>query len=123
MKNNEIVTVKPMKILEAAVKELANGGSEWNHSAEFELFVESLVAWRFFRPDFTGEEDPIVWYQEIVSDLLYRNWSHNCIGWTRYGVRPEVAKAYICKEGGVSALCGFIDILAGKYADLERTLK
>ena len=94
MKNYQIIAVKPMDILKMAVNELANGGSQWSHSAEFELLVESLVEWRFFRPDFTGEEDPIVWYQEIVADLLVRNWGHGCTGWRRYGVDPDVAKRY-----------------------------
>ena len=94
MKNNTIVAVKPIDLLEAAVKELANGGFEWNHSYEFTKLVDQLVDGRLFRPDFTGEEDRVIWYYEIVSDLLTRNWWHGCTGWRRYGVDPEIARRY-----------------------------
>lgn len=94
MKNTEIITINPLEILEAAAEELANGWSEWNYSSSFGQLVDKLVEGRLFRPDFTGEEDAVIWCQEIVADLLNRNWSKGCIGWRRYGVDPEVAKHY-----------------------------
>ena len=118
---DSIITVKPADILKMAVKELANGGSEWNHSMEFGNFVDRLVEGRLFRPDFTGEEDHTVWYQEIVADLLYRNWFNNCVGWAYYGIRPEVARKCFRVPGVLPSL---VNGLVGKYANLcERVLR
>lgn len=95
MKNNTaIVAINPLDLLEAAAEELANGRFEWNHSSSFGQLVDKLVEGRLFRPDFTGEEDAVIWYQEIVADLLDRNWNKGCVGWRYYGVNPEVAKHY-----------------------------
>lgn len=94
MTNNTIITVNPLELLEAAAEEYAAEVSEWNASDAFYDLVDRLVEGRLFRPDFTGKEDKVVWYQAIVSDLLRDNWRNGCTGWRRYGVDPEVALYY-----------------------------